>query len=66
MSAADKVSKGLKTAAGIATVLAVKVDVNDQHGDVQSVKMLGFIPLFRRDAEGRARILGFRAKRLDR
>jgi hypothetical protein len=49
-----------------ALVVALKVDINPKHGDVDKVSILDVVPLFRRDADGKARIFGFRAKRLDR
>lgn len=62
----SKVTNGVKTAAALVSVLGVSASFSDQHGDVESVKLLWLIPVFRRDGHGRARIFGFRAKRLDR
>lgn len=61
----DKVSKGVKVASALATVLALRVDINDTTGNVDAVKILGLIPLFRRGKDGKARVLGIRARRFE-
>ena len=66
MSAVGKVTRAVSTVGGIASALSLKVEFNDAHGDVQAVKLLSFLPLFRRDVNGRAKILGIRAQRFDR
>ncbi len=62
----DRVEKGVKTASALYAALGIKAELNDTHGDVESVKALWFIPLFRRNKQGQAHVLGIRARRLDR
>jgi hypothetical protein len=66
MGVVSKIGTAVKVGQGVAAVLTVKVDINPKHGDVDRVSLLGFLPLFTRDVDGTARILGFRARRLDR
>jgi hypothetical protein len=61
-----KVANVVSTAGAIASALTVKVDLNDATGDVDAVKLFGFLPLFKRGKDGKARVLGIRAKRFDR
>lgn len=61
-----KVANAVSTAGAVAAALSVKVEVNDATGDVDAVKLFSFLPLFKRGKDGKARILGIRAKRFDR
>ena len=66
MGVVSKIGTAVKVVQAAALVVALKVDINPKHGDVDKVSILGVLPLFKRDADGKARILGIRARRLDR
>jgi hypothetical protein len=58
MTLDDKTAKATKVLTGAAALAAaVKVELNDEHDEVERVDVLG-VPLFKRDDQGRPRILG--------
>ncbi len=60
MGIVDKSKKVATAASGLAVL--VNVQMNDEHHEVESVRLAG-IPLFKRDAEGNPRVLGIKFKR---
>jgi len=57
------VKKGVTVLTGIAAIAeSVKVELNEDHEEVERVQVLG-VPLFQRDDAGRPRVLGVRFPR---
>ena len=63
MSIDDKLKTTTRVLTGAAAIAsAVKVEVSDQHNEVERVAVLG-IPLFQRDERGLPRVLGVKLPR---
>ena len=66
MGLPDKVDKAQKVLTGAAALAAaVKVELHPERDEVERVSVLG-VPLFKRDEDGRPRVLGIPFPRLFR